>query len=1558
MLRQAVFRDRNVQSALDGAEAALQAGEVDRAAARLQQVLDQPGDRFIWIESERRLTSARRRALHLLSTADGKTRAFYDWAHAGEAQRLLARARATSDPLIMSEVARRFFHTQSGFDATNWLATRWLDRGEYALAVRAWDLLCADPAHRKRLNAAILQKIDVGRRLRNGRPLVDPDFLNAQSRLPTSELRPREIRTAANAPAAARTVDLASLESDTASDQSRSEAPVEHAMASFESFTAVEPGVGLSNGSSSVPYMMPTWRVALIEQKATGNEVAELVRRWERQSSKRDDKRPVAVHSALVVGSAIVLRDYEGFRALDVQSGRVLWKYNSTTSLAGALTETDQSRQAENNSSREAPRDALMEAYAANSILGTLSTDGRRVFAVDSTEIRPRQSGVPVDENGDSQHGSQRLSRIANRLIALEVHSPQRDSAGSVKPAWSIGGAVGTSHWFYRMDANDDGRVTKAEFLGSPEQFKELDHNGDGSIDVKEAEAAGDKLARQPLHGHFFLGPPLAFDGRLYAITECDCQLNLVALSAATGGLLWIQGIGYVDRPVDEEPLRYSLACTPVCSGGVIVCPTQTGMLVGVDALDGALLWTYYCGDDDGSGSENSWSTASRHAFGNPGFPCTPLVEGNQVIVLPRQSEAIQCLDLATGRGNWKKPRGDGEFVAAASDGVVMIIGERLCRGLSLADGSERWSIRVSEISGSGIRVGAQYLLPLADNRIAAIDIRTGMRNRDLSAHGEDSLERSLPDRNAVHRDLLADDDSDAGDQIERSAPGNLVAAGSLIVSCGAREIVAYPRAEALLANVEQRLAASTTSPGDLTLAADLELALGQVSDAKAYLSRIGSEGLTDDSRPTVERLKRTVLLEELAAGCARPAERLRELDSLSHTPAQRFRLLQAQSEIGIRNGDLSTVFAATRAFAEMGGEGLLASQADPAVLVSANAWLAGTDEGLRRSSSNQVLEIAKSRVDAQQHAALHADDCRALERFLAIYGSWPQADAVRLRMAHLAAAAGEWQRAELLLLCSERSPRAETAGAARRQLVQLWDRAGLAEESADLLIELENHDALEGRDSGDVRQLLGSLSTTGLTRRAFARLKSAARLRGPARMSQTLWEHCNNDLAEKYANSSRPGVTRAASPFQLIDAGTANEPKVNIVDRLSGTVVGPIEIPAHYWGITLAVTSQVGHFLPLGSRGAFHGISLLEHDDQRPLWTNAPTRIARDTDSALVGPTGPTFCAFQSHRNLFVIDPGTGKLLWHRTDLDPQSGLVAEANRGIIGDDEALVVFGSDHLSYTVYRTSTGEELRQGSLDPATRQVPERRAFGRCLLHFTSREGSHRMRIWDPLTDRLLYDTPISERLLWKETGDDEVAVITADSRMQIVDGRSGAVRVDLKLDPREFQNLCQVSAFRDADCYYVNLQPMQTIAEPRRYTYCFGTDATLPHSDLRGNLVAIDRRSRKVLWKRIFTQRTVLRVPTLRLPVLVMLALVGDRLNGNHSSMLVEVVDTKTGDTLAFDDDLLKNRILQMTYDDERRQIRLWGTHSVVNLDFARPLREWQLTTALVRRGRESAP
>ncbi len=65
------------------------------------------------------------------------------------------------------------------------------------------------------------------------------------------------------------------------------------------------------------------------------------------------------------------------------------------------------------------------------------------------------------------------------RGVAFETYdSPPRRSSGSREDAVS---------WFRHMDRNQDGDVSIREFLGSAEDFRKLDADGDGLIDAKEA---------------------------------------------------------------------------------------------------------------------------------------------------------------------------------------------------------------------------------------------------------------------------------------------------------------------------------------------------------------------------------------------------------------------------------------------------------------------------------------------------------------------------------------------------------------------------------------------------------------------------------------------------------------------------------------------------------------------------------------------------------------------------------------------------------------------------------------------------------------------------------------------------------------------------------------------------------------------------------------------------------------------------------------------------------------------------------------------------------------
>lgn len=1512
LLRQVTFRDRQAQSTVEQAEAACRSGDASRGVELIQQILDQRVDHFVWIERDRRLASARRRALGLLSSADVQFRAHYDWAYAKEARRLLDTGKSAGDPVLIGEVARRFFHTASGFEATDWLATHWLDRGEYALAARAWSQLSADAHHAARITDAIRRKAEVAQQLLARQSGSTPWTLPHVVDVRTAEaIAPGDGGTDSDEGTSTRVTQVAA-----AFDAGQSQLPVR----------------------SALPYLSSAWRKSLAGSKTPLLESA--IRRWE-IFQRHDDKQPVAVHSAVVAGNTIALRSYEGISAVDAATGRTLWNYTAGTSFLRAWADVVQlgAVNGEGSSVNDAALDALLLSYSGNSILGTLTTDGRRVFAVDCLDIRPHSQVPSAEEPGDPHEGAQRLPRSANRLVALDLFSPAVDQDGATAPLWTVGGSIGTAHWFYRMDVNDDGRVTQAEFIGSAEDFHKLDRNGDGAIDKAESENPQVKLEHHPLHGHYFLGPPLALDGRLYAVTECDSQLNLVALRADTGAVLWIQGISYVDRPIDEDSLRSALACTPVYSSGVIVCPTQMGMLVGVDALDGALLWTYYYGDDD-TAAESAWSFMSHRPYGNTGFANPPLIDGNRIVILPRQSDSIHCIALSTGNKLWKQPRIDAEFVAGAAGGVVMIVGERLSSGLSLADGRPRWSVRTGAISGCGLCEGTQYLLPLAENRIVAMDMRTGARTGFSAPEVDDPKARGATG-GAPESGLAGEMRESAGPRNESSPadspvdvpavppkfadkPGNLVGGGPFIVSIGPREVVVYPRAEALLSDVKDRLARGVSKADDLLLAADLELTLGSGLAAKEYLAQLPERALPPDFAERKSRLARSVLYQQLAANPDDPRAMLVELDKLSRTQKDRGRYLQVKTAAEIRRGEFNSAIGSARAFAALEISDVQPSPSDSTHLISSRSWLASLDEELvRRGRSGHAMFAAAAQARREQRAVLESGDRQALERFLAVYSGWAEADAVRLRLAEVLAKAGERQRAELLLIQNQRSFTPTTRVAAERQLAILWDDAGLPEEAAELLFQ-HDHPPLD------------AFTPDSLTRLAYERLQQAAKPVSRVRITQSLAEHCDRQLDDAYANASRPFVTRPLSPFQLIDRGTSTPADISIIDRLSGTIVDTLHLPTPYTGALVANVTQVGHFLPLGGRGALHGISLLERDRQKPLWTTAPPEIELDADPTLVGPSGPTYCVFQSHGHLVVVDPGTGKILWQRTDLDPQSGLGSDQIHGIFGDENVLVVLAPDHLGYTLYQTMTGEEIRQGRLDNESRQTQERRTFGRCLMYVTADDTNHRLRIWDPLSDRLVYDRPIFDPRLWKETCEDEVAVIGDDCTLQIVDGRTGTVRASVKLPQRDVQNSCQLAFFRDSARYYVNLQPVAPLPQPRFYNYFFGADTVLPHVDIHGDVVAIDRKSGRLEWTRPFMQRSVLRTPSLHLPVLMMLSSVGDRTNGNHRSMLVEAVDARTGETLAMENNNYPNHILHLTYEHDRRRVRLWGTRSVVDLDF----------------------
>jgi outer membrane protein assembly factor BamB len=676
----------------------------DQAARLIDDLLDRPEDVFLPVtrrgpdgneitgavslraETERLLTSLPRPGLDAYQALVGK--------RAAEAL-----AAAAGQPSALAAVVRRYPHTRAGRDAAALLGAQHLDRGRFDLAaayleraVRSDDKpdpltlfqaalalrRAGDREHAEQLwkrLAAAVDEITVGGHAvplgalekEFNRPVAAAREVPAEALLPDADWR-LEPRSPAPAPLI---VPLAGA-------------------------LAVAPA-----GAPLGPLMHTVVAAKLAEPNALvvprsptpgGVWLAEAVRRMEAAS------QPVLpAATPLVVGDKIVSRTLRGIRAVDLASGRGVWE--SPSPLALDALARDPAAHGHVGLWVEQYLESHPGTLLENSVVGTLSTDGGRVYAVDDLPVPPRPLNYA---SFHSNLGQGLVLADAPELTEAVYHSKLLAiDADSGKVVWELGGP----------------------------------HSPVG------------------LRGCYFLGPPLPLGGKLYVPVEVGFDLRLLCLEPPTGHVVWSQTLATFKSRLVIDGGRRLHAVRLAYGDGFLVCPTQAGGVVAFDLVGRTLAWAQAYRDEPAPEPVPQYFGRGRRPRGRfvtepPNLAMewkvsAPVIAGGKVVFAAPDAPEMYCLDLRDGSVVWQAKRGEGDlFLAGASGDRVVVVGKGEVRALALADGKPVWRCETPMPAGRGAINQGVYRLPtrgLGKAEVVNIDLATGKVSSRTALTGKDS---------------------------------------------------------------------------------------------------------------------------------------------------------------------------------------------------------------------------------------------------------------------------------------------------------------------------------------------------------------------------------------------------------------------------------------------------------------------------------------------------------------------------------------------------------------------------------------------------------------------------------------------------------------------------------------------------------------------------------------------------------------------------------------------------------------------------------------------------
>jgi tetratricopeptide (TPR) repeat protein len=1366
----------------------------NEAVTALQTILDNKDDFYAQVKQRDthgqetvRWTSVKFEANNLLGSMPAEGLDVYEIRFGAKAMQMLVEAKRKADWEQLADVAQRFLHTRAGTEAAELLATYFLDRGQFfTAALRYEQLLNMNP---KRVKIADLTFFKAALAYRRAGDVKKADEFwkrlearaGAEGGLKISD----------------QLVTLAQLQ------QVLNEIPRPEAVNPHD-WPLIRGNITNSAQANGSP---PLLDLILWQRPLCGDK--ELLDEGAQAAEKRTKERYLdpAVQAAtqpvlpgffpITSGHRLLYRTYSDIRAVFLQDekdgqGKIVHKAGELDwvgmgldgGLFPVLSDTDVSGTIQTWLGTYLRQPATMSLVYENSLLGTIATDHRFVYAVDDLAV-PALPVALAQYQWNQQMMPPKVKELvlANKLVAFELNSG--------KQFWQLGG--------------------KSAATGKEDAFAES----------------------------HFLGVPLAVGGKLYVLNEKnqgpqgEADLRLVCIDPVQKDadhkpkVISVQELGRVQQQhrITHDMTRRLNAAHLAYGEGILVCPTHAGQVLGVDLLSRSLAWAYPYREQ----VQRTQQIGQVPGMVAPGFPggfnpnvaavstanwrsSPPVIQDGKVVFTAPDASSVHCISLRDGVPAWKAPQMDGDqYLAGVFNGKVVVVGKNAVRILRLSDGTQQWYIPINgEPSGQGVACRNVYYLPVKsrdkNGEIIAIDLARG----------------AVKARNRATK--------------TGTPPGNLLFHEGAVVAQTVDDIIVYPQLVAQLELASAAVKADPNNPEKLFKRGEFRLYDGQVQDAVDDLHLVLTKNPPAPLvRQTKDRLYEALTdLFQLNFGVAsnKYLSEYRELCNVPDTDAERqnrlAKFLRLVGKGREAQGKLVEAFKMYREFGDLPltKEQGVASLEDPTHKVPTPVWLRGRISAMMAKASPEQREPLEKQIAAEWKAVEAKKDIDAMRTFVGMFDvPFKVGREARLRLAEAimdkkdrgAYLEAELNLEQLRVAGYRKDP--EVGGRALAALARLEERKGNADAMKlaaayyrELGRDFPNVIVKDGKTGAD---LLNELATD---KRFLPYLEETGALWHKARIAA-------REVAGMAADPSLQGFlfypAGDLTPLTrnhrlLLDTNNATNPVIRFVDLTTNTVrwtqslgTDPTNLNFRVFGMLyqqgqgqVAYADAPHRFVRVKGHLAVFQIGVMAYgvdlDSAKVLWQHGLVTLPNtmNVNGAVPNAEGSpelivfnqatqqqaririghvaaveaSYVALITHKGLELLDPLSGHLLWSKMDVPAQTR--------VFGDDQHLYLVDSRAGGVT----GAGRVLRASNGEPVTAPdfgyVYQNRLHvqgGTILASMAGKDGLS-LRSYDILTGKDRWTRAFAAKAVRLRTDDPALTgVIEPEGKLIVLDASDG---------------------------------------------------------------------------------------------------------------------------------------------------------------------------------------